>query len=154
MKLHGGDVLWFGPVSRDQRALVRLAADRIAIAVESVLQRTVDERPRGAARATALNALLTGPEDLAARTGPMLGLANETRYRVALVPNSADGARLQQAIGHSGGTFEAGEIGTEIAMVLHMRSEASDSRRGGNRPSERAVEPILLEIGAEWAAVS
>ena len=59
-RLAGGEALWIGPVPKPRRALARLAAERIAVAAEAAIQRAAEARPRGPARATALDALLTG----------------------------------------------------------------------------------------------
>ena len=154
VKLHGGDVIWLGPVSRDNRALVRLASDRIAIAVEGVLQRSVDERPRGAARATALNSLLLGSEDTSSRTGPLLGLSPDGLYRVALVSQSTDIAALQRALSTVGAAHEAGVVDGTRALVIQLRIEAGEGRRTGNRMGARALSRALATSGADWIAVS
>ena len=155
VKLSGGDVIWFGPVPRDDRALVRLASERIAIAVESVLQRTVDERPRGAARATALNALLVGPEDAAARNGPLLGLSTDGAYRVAIFDPAADLAGLQRLPGQIGVAQEAGLIEDGQAAVIAMRADLPNGRRKAGREGlQRGLGTALADVTSGWAAVS
>jgi purine catabolism regulator len=152
VRLAGGDVLWFGPVPPDQRALVRLAADRIALAVESVLQRTVDERPRGAARATALNAVLAGSADAAERAIPMLGMRSDGAYRVALVNRPLDGAVLQRATHVLGQIEEAGEVEGQPVYVVQPRSEAEAGRRP-RPPGPVGRRPAIVAAG-DWLALS
>jgi hypothetical protein len=154
VKLASGDVLWFGPVARDNRALIRLASERVAMAVESVVQRTVDERPRGAARSTALNALLIGTPDGAARSGPMMGLASEGRYRVLLASPDADTAGMLRGAGQLGVAHEAGDLGINKAIVVQMRTDAPEPRRNTGRSGQRALGAALSGVPAGWIAIS
>ncbi len=154
VKLSSGDVLWFGPVQRDNRALIRLASDRIAMAVEGIVQRTVDERPRGAARSTALNALLIGSAESAARSGPLLGLAGEGRYRVVLTSADADLPGLLRGAGQFGVAQEAGDLGSGKALVVQMRPESTEPRRGAPRSAQRPLGSALAGIPANWIAIS
>ncbi len=153
LKLASGDVIWFGPVARDNRALVRLAADRIGQTVEAILQRTVDERPRGAARATALNSLLTGSDEAARRTGPMLGLPPDAAYRVVLACPTADPASLHRALAQEGIAHEAGSIDDAQAILLQPQRNAPESRRAPARGASRLAR-ALGSSGAEWVAIS
>ncbi|MDQ2682306.1 MAG: helix-turn-helix domain-containing protein [Chloroflexota bacterium] len=152
VKLVSGDVIWFGPVPRDRRALVRLASDRIAQVVEAILQRTVDERPRGAARATALNSLLTGSGESARRTGPMLGCPPEAAYRVVLASPLADPAALQRALAPIGTAQEAGTIDGAQALLLQSQREMDGARKQPR--GKGGLARLLHGTGAEWAAVS
>ena len=154
VKLAGGDVLWFGPVARDQQALVRLAADRVSIAIESALHRSADERPRGAARSTALNAVLLGSEDDASRTAPLLGLSTEGRYRVALAPQATDSAALLRAANSIGFGYEAGELGPVQVVIMHLRSEPPESKRGTSRSTARSVSPAFAGVESDWIVLS
>ncbi len=153
-KLSSGDVIWFGPVAKDNRALVRLASDRIAQSVEAILQRTVDERPRGAARATALNALLTSSEDAAQRTGPLLGLAPESTYRVVLMSRTADSAAVQRVINQIGVAHEAGMIDGAQALVMQPRREATDARRTTTKPGGKLLSKALTVPSPDWIVAS
>jgi purine catabolism regulator len=151
VKLPSGDVLWIGPVSPDNRALVRLAADRIALAVETALQRSIDVRPRGAARSAALNNLLQGSADDAERNGAMLGLAPDATFRVLLACPESDAAALQRSLHSSGEVHDAGAIDGLPAFVLHQRADTDRIRAGTGR------EPGEWTPGAgenDWLAMS
>jgi hypothetical protein len=161
VRLAGGDVLWIGPVPPDHRALVRLAADRIALAVESILQRTVDERPRGAARAAALNALLVGSADAAERAIPLLGMRSDGPYRVALSSLPLDGAVLQRATHAFGQIEDAGEADGVPAYVVQSlpgsRVEGRGSRvkgRGLWDREKRETRDQGPETRDQWLALS
>jgi purine catabolism regulator len=151
VKLASGDVLWFGPVSPDNRALVRLAADRISLAVETALQRSIEERPRGAARSAALNTLLQGPADAAERSGVLLGLAPDAAFRVLLACPESDPATLQRSLHTSGETYDAGAIDGLPAIVVQERGDHERSRGGtglnGQGWTSRAA-------GTDWLSVS
>lgn len=153
-KLTSGDVIWIGPVARDNRALVRLASERIAQAVEAILQRTVDERPRGAARATALNGLLSGTDEAARRTGPLLGLAPDATYRVILLSDPAVSLEAQRTFSQIGIAHEAGMIDGAQALVLQPRREPVESRRASTRPGGKLLAKALAVPGPHWAVAS
>jgi purine catabolism regulator len=150
VRLAGGEVLWFGPAPQEKRALIRLAADRLALAVESLLQRSIDDRPRGAGRAAALNALLLGSAEMAERGGPLLGLAPDGMYRVVLTSRSADSAAAQRALHAIGETYEAGTIGAAWAFVLEPRVDSHGRRQGRNH-----ARPLDLRApGVDWVSGS
>ena len=154
VKLSSGDVLWFGPVLRDNRALVRLVSERIAMAIESVVQRTVDERPRGAARSTALNSLLIGSAEGAARSGPLMGLASEGRFRVVLASADSDMAGLLRGVGQMGTAQEAGDLGANKAIVVQMRTDTAEPRRGTVRSGQRSIGGVLTSVNSGWIVIS
>jgi hypothetical protein len=152
VKLPGGEVIWFGPVRREDRALVRLASERIALAVESALQRAVEERPRGAARATALNALLIGSDEDASRAAALLGLAPDGHYRVVIASTALDLADLRRAVGSGPSLLEAGTSdGAQLVVVQSGRDELERQRP--------AAENVALWRGlsltaGDWLATS
>jgi hypothetical protein len=146
--LAGGAVLWFGPVPAERRALVRLAADRIALAIEGVLRQTVEERPRGPARSSALAAVLQGSAEEAARSGALLGLAPDATYRVLLSDAATDTARLERALHSLGTTHSAGTIDDQATLVLEARAERD------RRPPDAALERALGGSGSSWLVVS
>lgn len=152
VKLTAGDVIWFGPVKREDRAKVRLASERVALAVEAVLQRRVAERPRGAARATALNALLLGSEEAAARSAPLLDLATEGRYRVAMVSGGVDLPTLHRAVNPACILLEAGEIDLALAVVVQARQAGADDHQ-----SSQSGLPLWRGVSlapGDWLATS
>jgi hypothetical protein len=153
VKLAGSDVIWFGPVRREDRAMVRLASERIALAVEGVLQRTVEERPRGAARATALHALLIGSDEDAARSAPLLGLSPDGLYRVALASRGVDLAALQKAVGSVGVLHEAADTDGAQVVVVQSRREATEGRRAAPRGGKSLWRGVSPGAG-EWLATS
>ena len=150
VQLAGGELLWFGPVPQEKRALIRLAADRLALAVESLLQRSVDDRPRGAGRAAALNALLLGSVEMAERGGPLLGLAPDGVYRVVLVSRAADPGAVLRSLHAFGETYEAGAIGDKWAFVLQPRAEST----GRHRERVGAGPTSVRAPGSDWISGS
>jgi hypothetical protein len=153
-KLPNGEIIWFGPVARDNRALVRLASDRIAQTVEAILQRTVDERPRGAARSTALNSLLIGTVESALRTGPLLGLAPDAGYRVLLFSRTADSGAVQRSLNQIGTVYEAGLIDGNQALVLQPRRDATELRRGTAKPNSKLLSKAMAVPDPDWIVSS
>jgi purine catabolism regulator len=117
-----GDLLWLGPVPPAQRALARLAADRIAQAIEATRRRSVEERPRGAAWSAALAELLRGSPEDAARRGAQLGLSPNARFRVLLVDPDMDPDALARAFQPAGVVHAADEIDTRRVIVLESAS--------------------------------
>ena len=127
--LADGGAIWFGPVRREERALVRLASERIALAVEAALQRAVEERPRGAARATALHALLIGSDEAANRSAPFLGLAPDGQYQVAVTSPALDLPTLQRAAPPGAALHEAGTSDGAQVVVVQVRQDGNVGRR-------------------------
>ena len=130
--------------------MIRLAADRLALAVESLLQRSVDDRPRGAGRAAALNALLLGSVEMAERGGPLLGLAPDGVYRVVLVSRAADPGAVLRSLHAFGETYEAGAIGDTWAFVLQPRAEST----GRHRERVGAGPTPVRAPGSDWISGS
>ena len=79
-RLAGTETLWLGPVADDRRALTRLVADRLAVAVEAALAHAIEVRPRGSARSIALAGLFSAPASDAARGAASLGLPANGSY--------------------------------------------------------------------------
>jgi hypothetical protein len=133
--------------------MVRLASERIALAVETVLQRTVEERPRGAARAIALHALLIGSDEDAARSAPLLGLSPDGLYRVALASRGLDLSVLQKAAGPAAVLHEAGENDGAQVVVVQSRRDAPESRRTTARGGKQLWRGVSPGEG-DWLATS
>ena len=104
-----GGVLCVGPVRDDQRALARLAVERVGLAIDERLQRVAESRPRGRARSSALAALLTDTPDQAARSAAALGLPATGLYRVALSSPELTGQGLASLLAPLGTIHDAGE---------------------------------------------
>lgn len=154
--LTNGESLWLGPVPKSRRAIARLASERIAVAAEAALQRAAEARPRGPARAAALNALLTGPRSEAARIAGSLALPGNGVYRVALVSAEADLASVQRTLATTGRIHEAEQIDRAAAFVLELRAEAIGGG-GGRSTSVRRREPAPHREGSTakgWVALS
>jgi hypothetical protein len=160
VRLTGGETLWLGPAPKAKRALVRLAAERIAVAAEAAIQRAAEARPRGPARATALTALLTGTASDAVRAATQLGLPPGGLYRVALASSDIDPQTLQRQLGPQGVLHEAAPIDRATAVVIELRPDAihalnspAASRHGAGRRRDGAIrEHIPLARG--WIALS
>ncbi len=155
VRLASGETLWLGPVSPERRALVRLASERIAVAVEAALRRAADARPRGPARATALAALLTGAAGDPVRTGLVLGLAANGRYRVALASPETDATALVRALASIGIVHEAGTIDRAHAALIELRGDAAGMP---SMPPMRHRDPVPDRSTSRphrgWLAVS
>ncbi len=160
VRLSGGETLWLGPSPKPKRALVRLAAERVALAAEAAIQRAAEARPRGPARATALTSLLTGAPTDAARTAALLGLPAGGVYRVALASPDVDLQTLQRQLGSQGVLHEAAPIDHVTAVVIELRPDsvsmlnsAATARNGVARRRDGAIrEQIVLPHG--WIALS
>ena len=160
VRLSGGETLSIGPTPKSKRALVRLAAERISLAAEAAIQRTVEARPRGPARATALAALLVGPAADASRMAALLGLPSGGVYRVALASPEVDPQTLQRHLGVQGVLHEAGSIDRATAVVIELRTDAATSLNGSSNARNGVVrrrdgsirEQIALPRG--WIALS
>jgi purine catabolism regulator len=140
-----GDLLWIGPVPPAQRALVRLAADRLALAIDAIRRQSVGERPRGAAWSAALAELLQGSPEDASRRGAVLGLSPDARYRVLLVDSEADTDALARALRPAGIPHSAGQIDTRDVTVLEsspVRSLGNDSRIRNDSALDRALRSV------------
>ncbi len=153
IRLTGGETLWLGPVPPERRALVRLASERIAVAVEAALRRAADARPRGPARAAALAALLTGAGGDPVRTGLVLGLAANGRYRVALASPETDPATLVRALAPFGTVHEAGTIDRAHAVLIELRGDVAETPSpSAPRHRDPANRPARAHRG--WLALS
>lgn len=108
--LSGGETLWLGPVAPGERAMVRVAGERAAVAVESALVRVAQDRPRGPARASALAALLAADPDQAARAAASVGLSADGSYRIMLASADMDFPWFQRQGGALGMLHEAGSF--------------------------------------------
>jgi hypothetical protein len=160
MPLANGETLWMGPVSRDRRALIRVAGERVAVAAEASLVRAAQARPRGPARASALAALLTGPVHDAARAAATVGLPADTPYRVALAGSEVEMTTLQRSLSPLGTVHEAGVIDGSSAAIVELRGDAataSAGRQGRNSLRDRTrTEGLWKQEGAGtgWLALS
>jgi purine catabolism regulator len=158
--LASGETLWMGPVSRDRRALIRVAGERVAVAAEASLVRAAQARPRGPARASALAALLTGPAHDASRAAATVGLPADTPYRVALAGSEIDITTLQRSLSPLGTVHEAGVIDGSSAAVVELRGEAATAtagRQGRSSVRDRARTDGLWKqegSGTGWLALS
>jgi PucR C-terminal helix-turn-helix domain len=157
--LASGETLWMGPVTRDRRALIRVAGDRVAVAAEASLVRAAQARPRGPARASALAALLTGPAQDAARAAATVGLPADTPYRVALASSDVEITTLQRSLLPLGTVHEAGVIDGSSAAVVELRGEAANGGGAGRhgRASFRdrtRTEGLWKQVGSGWLALS
>ena len=152
IRLGSGNTLWLGPVEPERRALVRLASERLAMAVEAALQRAADARPRGPARASALGSLLTGAAGDPARAALVLGLPASGRYRVVLASPAFDAGALSRALTPLGTVHEAGTIDGACAALIELRSEAPIR----SPALRRQVPPGRLPAAGDrsWLAVS
>lgn len=151
-RLASGETLWLGPVARDRRALTRLVADRLAVAVEAALAHAVDLRPRGSARAIALAGLLTAPASDAARGAASLGLPANGIFRVALSPNPADRLAIQRDLASYGAVHDAGDFESYAATMVEVRGRGRPPE-AEHRPKQPGAPRTDLARGG-WVAIS
>lgn len=121
--LASGETLWLGPVPRQQRALSRVAGERIAVAAESAIVRAAQMRPRGPARTAALGALLVGQEGDASRAAASAGLPIDATYRVAFASPDVDSGALQRLLSALGPLHDAGQVDRMTALIVETRGE-------------------------------
>ena len=142
VRLAGQETLWLGPVSAEQRALARLVADRLAVAVEAALAHAHDVRPRGGARSVALAGLFSAARGDAGRSAASLGVPVNGIFRVALSSSPASRLALQHDLAASGAVHDASDFGGYAATLIEVRGRwrPHDAARGepsaghGHRP--------------------
>lgn len=142
LRLNNGDTLWLGPTPRDQRALIRLAGERVALAAEAALIRAADARPRGPARASAIGAILTGVTTDIPRAAVAVGLPANGTYRVVLAAPEFDTTALQRTLAPLGTLHEAGTIDGATATLVEIRAE--NGFHGG--ATGRSVSPRRRDV--------
>jgi hypothetical protein len=160
LRLNNGDTVWIGPTPRAQRALIRLAGERVALAAEAALIRAADARPRGPARASAIGAMLTGVTNDIPRAAVAVGLPANGTYRVVLSAPEFDATALQRTLAPLGTTHEAGTIDNATASLIEIRAENGYH----STPGSRAAAPRRREVitpregshnhGKGWLAIS
>ncbi len=138
VRLAGTETLWLGPVTSERRALARLVADRLAVAVEAALAHAHDVRPRGDARSIALAGLFSAAASDAGRGATSLGLPANGTYRVALSSKLADRVAMRHDLAVYGAVHDASDFDGYTATLIEVR--------GRGRPSEthrvvRSSEP-------------
>ncbi len=154
-RLTTGESLWLGPIPKTRRALARLTAERVAVAAEAAIQRAAEARPRGPARASALNTLLIGPKSDAARVAATLAMPANGIYRVAMVSAEADPAAVQRTLASTGTIHEAGYIDRTAAFVLELRPEVAGSASARSSTVRRREPTANRETnGKGWVALS
>lgn len=124
-RLANGETLAIGPAPKSKRALIRLGAERVALAADAAIQRAADARPRGPARATALTTLLTGGAADPIRAASLLGLTSSGAFRVALASPDADPQVVQRLLNAQGNVIEAAAIDRCPAALIEVRSDAA-----------------------------
>jgi hypothetical protein len=158
MRLTTGETLWFGPTPRPRRALIRLAGERVALAAEAALVRAAEARPRGPARASAIEALLTGVVGDPARAAVTVGLPANGVYRVVLAAPEVDASSLQRSLAPFGTIHEAGTIDRAGAALIEIRSDGAGSSLSGGRSvtmrRRDAIAPRETPGGRGWLAFS
>jgi purine catabolism regulator len=159
-RLAGTETLWLGPVSDDRRALTRLVAERLAVAVETALAHAIEVRPRGSARAIALAGLFSATASDAARGAASLGLPANGSYRVVLSANPADRLAIQRELAPYGAVHDAADFDGYAATLIEVRGRAKPPeperkpRLGGNggRYATPATRWVAISAPVEGAA--
>jgi hypothetical protein len=159
LRLASGETLWLGPTPRPRRALIRLAAERVALSAEAALIRAADARPRGPARASAIGALLTGVVGDVPRGAVAVGLPANGVYRVVLASPDIDGSSLHRTLAPLGTVHEAGTIDRAGAALIELRGEGGGPAAvAGGRPGtarrRESLVPRETPGGKGWLAFS
>lgn len=163
--LGGGETLLLGPVPPEQKALARLAGERIAAAVEAALARSTESRPRGPARAAALTAFLNASTDATGDIGARalaLGLKGGGTFRVALGSPALGGSALQRLVTPFGVVHEAAPLGEWLATIVESGAadagphpdDATGRSAGGRADRRDLVSATPSSEGRAWLAIS
>ncbi|MEZ4530663.1 MAG: helix-turn-helix domain-containing protein [Thermomicrobiales bacterium] len=151
-RLAGSETLWLGPVTNDRRALTRLVADRLAVAVEAALAHAVDVRPRGSARAVALAGILSASATDAARGAASLGLPASGTYRVVLSSSGTDRLSIQRDLAPYGSVHDAAEFDSYAATLIEVRGRVKPPE--SERRPRLAGAPRPPAPRGRWSAIS
>ena len=151
-RLAGTETLWLGPVADDRRALTRLVADRLAVAVEAALAHASEVRPRGSARAIALAGLFSAPAPDAARGAAALGLPANGAYRVVLSWNPIDRLAIQRDLALFGSVHDAADFDIYAATLIEVRGRTKLPEADRKPRMSSTTRPGTPR--AHWAAIS
>jgi hypothetical protein len=147
-------------VPRAQRALVRLVGERVATAVDNALLRASQARPRGPARAMALQSLVAGTVSDPLTRASALGLPADGHFRVGLASADAGTSGLIRSLGPLGTVHDAASLdGLPLALV-EVRPEPTPPAAARGRSTTREYRPAWRPGPAPvapaqgWLAVS
>lgn len=160
VRLAGAQTLWLGPVSDDQRALVRLVAERLAAAVETALAHAHDLRPRGGARSIALAGLFSATASDAGRSAVSLGIPVNGLFRVALSSDTSDRLSLRHDLAAYGAVHDTADFGGYATTLIEVRGRwrphsaesAASSARSAHRPPTKPQHWIAISGPVTGAA--
>ena len=158
--LSDGRSLWIGPVPRAQRALIRLTGERVATAVDSALLRASQSRPRGPARALALQSLISGSVTDPLTRATALGLPADGSFRVALAAAETGTAGLLRSLGPLGTVHDGATLEGLVLGVVEVRPEPTTSSGPRGRTATREFRtpyrpgPSVLPPAQGWIALS
>ncbi len=134
-RLVGGSSLFLGPVNGDDRAMVRIVAERIAVAVESAQSHANDVRPRGNARSAALAGLLMESSDEVGRVAGSLGLPSNGVFQVVLAGPEVDRLSIHRELSGGGTVHDAGEVDGFSAILVEYPTGMTRHLRGQVMPA-------------------
>ena len=146
-----GETLWFGPATRARRSACRVAAERVAVSVETALVRAAQSRPRGPARVAALASLLVAIGGDTARAATSAGLPADAWYRVALLGGDFDPASAARLLLPFGTVHDAGMVDGCPALLLETRLEHAPTSPA---TSLRATSAAAATSPGAWLALS
>lgn len=131
--MRSGYTLWVGPISPDRHALVRFTIDHIRESLQRALDATLSLSPRGAARATALNALLldttTSSRDVLAQKAMNAGIPPDRVLRVVCSSSELPEAQVQRALANIGDVLDAGDVAGHRLWLVASRASLPTSGR-------------------------
>ncbi|MDQ3410841.1 MAG: helix-turn-helix domain-containing protein [Chloroflexota bacterium] len=156
--LRAGGRVWLGPVGPDRQAWGRVAADRLAGAVESALMGATWLRPRGLDRAEALQRFIFGavrklPSE-ARIQAVTLGLDPNATFRVALSPSADRLQELQRGLAPFGQAHEVAGIESHAAVLIELKNDRAGGAPGAARRVARLGETKSRVGDGPWIAIS
>lgn len=131
--LRSGYTVWIGPIAPERHALARFTIDHIRDSLQRALDATLSLSPRGAARASALNALLmessTASRDAMAQKAMNAGIPPDRVLRVVCSSADLPESQVQRALVNIGDVLDAGEInGHRLWLVASRASVPAQGR--------------------------
>jgi hypothetical protein len=156
--LRGGGRLWLGPVPPAQRAVARVAADRVAVAAEAALTGANWFRSRGPERADALtrfvlSAARRDPSDARVRA-VALGLDPAASFRVALSPQAQALQSLSRSYASLGVVHDLSDLAGLRAVLIEIKPERSGTRLRELESRVPSQAVIVDEDDESWIAQS
>lgn len=153
--LRGGGRVILGPVAAEQRAVARVAADRLSVAVEAALSGANWYRSRGPERAETMTNFILAASRLEASDARVqalaLGLDPGATFRLALAPSRTALSALNRTYAPAGTLYELAAIAGLAAVLIEFKPGRSWSSQGDQRRTPAASDGA---VDGDWVAQS